>query len=62
VVERRGDDAFVISSAYFDQVGIGNGELYKMVHARTHADIKAALAPMALYPANLILAGRDGTI
>lgn len=52
----------MISSAYFDQVGIGNGELYKMVHARTHADIKAALAPMALYPANLILAGRDGTI
>jgi acyl-homoserine-lactone acylase len=62
VVERHGDDAFVVSSAYFDQVGIGNAELYKMVHARTYADIKAALVPMALYPANLILAGRDGTL
>ena len=62
VVERHGDDAFVVSSAYFDQVGIGNGELYEMAHARTHADIKAALAPMDLYPANLILAGRDGTL
>jgi acyl-homoserine lactone acylase PvdQ len=62
VVERHGDDAFVVSSAYFDQVGIGNGQLYEMAHARTHAEIKAALAPMALYPANLILAGRDGTL
>ena len=62
VVERRGDVAFVVSSAYFDQVGIGNGELYEMAHAHTHADIKAALAPMDLYPANLILAGRDGTL
>jgi len=62
VVERRGDDAYVVSSAYFDQVGIGNGELYEMAHARTRADIKAALAPMDLYPANLILAGRDGTL
>ena len=62
VVERRGDDAFVVSSAYFDQVGMGNAELYQMAHARTHADIKAALAPMDLYPANLILAGRDGTL
>ena len=62
VVERHGDDAFVVSSAYFDQVGIGNGELYEMAHARTHADIEAALAPMDLYPANLILAGRDGTL
>ena len=62
VVDRRGDDAFVVSSAYFDQVGMGNAELYEMAHARTHADIKAALAPMDLYPANLILAGRDGTL
>jgi acyl-homoserine-lactone acylase len=62
VVERRGDDAFVVSSAYFDQVGLGNAELYEMAHARTHADIKAARAPMDLYPANLILAGRDGTL
>ena len=62
VVERRGDDAYVVSSAYFDQVGMGNAELYQMAHARTHADIKAALAPMDLYPANLILAGRDGTL
>jgi acyl-homoserine-lactone acylase len=62
VVERRGDDAFVVSSAYFDQVGMGNAELFEMAHARTHADIKAALAPMDLYPANLILAGRDGTL
>ena len=62
VVERRGDVAYVVSSAYFDQVGIGNAELYKMAHARTYADIKAALAPMDLYPANLILAGRDGTL
>jgi len=62
VVERRGDDAFVASSAYFDQVGLGNAELYEMAHARTYADIKAALAPMDLYPANLILAGRDGTL
>ena len=54
--------AYVVSSAYFDQVGIGNGELYEMAHAHTHADIKAALAPMDLYPANLILAGRDGTL
>jgi hypothetical protein len=37
-------------------------ELFEMAHARTHADIKAALAPMDLYPANLILAGRDGTL
>jgi acyl-homoserine-lactone acylase len=62
VVDRRGDDAFVVSSAYFDQVGMGNAELYQMARARTHADIKAALAPMDLYPANLILAGRDGTL
>ena len=62
VVERRGDDAFVVSSAYFDQVGMGNAELFEMAHARTRADIKTALAPMALYPANLILAGRDGTL
>ncbi|MGA7475086.1 MAG: penicillin acylase family protein [Candidatus Sulfotelmatobacter sp.] len=62
VVERRGDDAYVVSSAYFDQVGIGNAELYEIAHARTHAEIKAALAQMDLYPANLILAGRDGTL
>jgi acyl-homoserine-lactone acylase len=62
VVDRRGDDAFAVSSAYFDQVGMGNAELFEMAHARTHADIKTALAPMDLYPANLILAGRDGTL
>jgi acyl-homoserine lactone acylase PvdQ len=62
VVERRGDDAFVVSSAYFDQVGMRNAELFGMAHARTHVDIEAALAPMDLYPANLILAGRDGTL
>jgi acyl-homoserine-lactone acylase len=62
VVERRGTTAYVASFAYAQDVGLEHRQLYDMAHARTRAELKAALQPMQMYPANLMIGGADGTL
>lgn len=61
VVERRGAIAYVASFATAEEVGLEHRQLYDMAHARNRAELKAALQPMQLYPANLMVGGADGT-
>lgn len=62
VVERRGNDAYVASLSSIERVGLEHGELYRMAHAQQRSELKAALAEMSLYPANLMIGGADGTL
>jgi acyl-homoserine lactone acylase PvdQ len=61
VVERRGRNAFVASYSSIDRVGLGHGRMYKMAKAQSRAELRAELAAMDIYPANLLIGGADGT-
>jgi acyl-homoserine lactone acylase PvdQ len=62
VVARVGADAYAVSSAATEDVGLDQGELYRMARAKTFAELKQALSAMELYPANLVIGGRDGSL
>ncbi|WP_293971220.1 penicillin acylase family protein [Sphingopyxis sp.] len=62
VVERRGRNAFVASYASIDRVGLGHGRMYNMAKAQNLAELRAELAAMDIYPANLLIGGADGSI
>jgi acyl-homoserine-lactone acylase len=62
VMARRGRDAFVVSYAYADQTGLGHAAMYRLSRAQDRKEMKAALAPMNLYPANLMIGGADGSL
>jgi acyl-homoserine-lactone acylase len=62
VMERRGEDAYVVSYAYQERVGAGSVEMDAIARARGKVELKQALQAMDLYPANLVLGGADGTL
>ncbi|HWK50128.1 MAG TPA: penicillin acylase family protein, partial [Steroidobacter sp.] len=62
VVKRQGDIAYVLSSPYLGRWGLAAGEYYRMALARDRGELTRALADREIYPANLVAAGRDGTL
>jgi acyl-homoserine lactone acylase PvdQ len=62
VVKRQGDIAYVLSSPYLGRWGLAAGEYYRMARARNRGELTRALGEREIYPANLVVAGRDGTL
>ncbi len=62
VAGRIGDTAYAVSSAYMGRAGRAHVAYRALLTARTDADVDAALALQELYPANLIIAGDNGSI
>lgn len=62
VVKRQDDVAYVMSSPYFGRWGLAAGEYYRMAQARDRHELTSALAEREIYPANLVVGGRDGTL
>lgn len=54
--------AYAVSYASIDRVGLATAQYYRMAKARSFAQLEQALALRDAYPANLIIAGADGTI
>lgn len=62
VVLRTGNVAYVISDAYMGRVGYMTQQFHELAAAHDHATLLAALHGRDLYPANLLIAGADGTL
>jgi acyl-homoserine-lactone acylase len=62
VIERRGHVAYAVSSTYMDRAGRGIDQFRAMLAATDAGDMDEALTAREVYPANVIIAGDDGSI
>jgi acyl-homoserine lactone acylase PvdQ len=62
VVQRTGRIAYVVSNAYMGRAGYLHQQMYKLATAGDAAALRAALEQRDWYPANLVIAGADGTL
>ncbi|OYY70055.1 penicillin acylase family protein [Sphingomonas sp. 28-63-12] len=62
IAGRVGQTAYAVSSTYMGRAGRAHVAYRGLLTARRWADIDVAVARQELYPANLIIAGADGSI
>lgn len=62
VIRRDAASALVVSNAYMGRAGFAREEFGEMLRAKDWPAIRIALARRDIYPANIILAGSDGSI
>ena len=60
VVARRGDTAYAVSSAYMDQAGLVDQQLYRMDLARDMAEFRQAMAILGMFSQNIMAGSSDG--
>jgi acyl-homoserine-lactone acylase len=62
VIRREAASALVVSNAYMGREGFARDEFGEMLHAKDWRGIRNALGRRDIYPANIIIAGSDGSI
>jgi acyl-homoserine-lactone acylase len=62
VIKRDADTALVVSNAYFGREGFARQQFGAMLRASNWDEMRSALEQRDIYPANLIIAGSDGSI
>jgi acyl-homoserine lactone acylase PvdQ len=62
VVQRAGRTAYVVSNAYMGRAGYLHQQMHKLATAGNVAALREALEQRDWYPANLLIAGADGTL
>jgi acyl-homoserine-lactone acylase len=60
VVARRGDTAFVVSSAYMDQAGRVEQQLYRMAQSKNMDEFRRAMELLGLFSQNVMAGTADG--
>jgi acyl-homoserine lactone acylase PvdQ len=60
VVARKGDTAYVVSSAYMGQTGLVDQQLYRMELASNMAEFRQAMGMLGMFAQNIMAASSDG--
>jgi acyl-homoserine-lactone acylase len=60
VVARKGDTAYVVSSAYMGQTGLVDQQLYRMDLSRNMAEFRQAMETLGMFSQNIMASSSDG--